>query len=105
MAIDFNEYVHYRALALKYNTRMGDHLQNQIDHLIEAGSEVVPPVKNVCAKLSVELSDQLDHVSGLLGISKRKFIEMALIQALDHAEHVIECVGALEDGDAEASDE
>lgn len=99
MATDYNEYIHFRALALKYNTRQGDNLHGQLEQLIEGGSEVLPPLKNVCAKLSVELSDKLDSVSALLGISKRKFIELALLQAIEHAEHVIECVGALEGDD------
>lgn len=102
MSNDFKEYIHYRALALKYNTRQGDQFRHQIDQLIEGGSEVVQvPLKNVCAKLSVELSDRLDSVVGLLSISKRSFIEMALIQALDYAEHAIECVGALDEGDSD----
>lgn len=50
-------------------------------------------LKNVCAKLSVELSDKIDAVCGILDISKREFIEAALIQAVDQAEAVMESEG------------
>ena len=60
---------------------------------LETEDVKLPPLKNVCAKVSVELSDRLDDMTSTLGMSKRQFIEMALIQALDFADHVLECVG------------
>lgn len=92
---DFNEFIHYRALAAKFEAN-GEHLSLLLDPLIEAEHSIVPPVKNVCAKLSVELSDLIDSTSGRLGISKRKFIEIALIQLVEHSLHVMECVGVNE---------
>lgn len=47
------------------------------------------PVKNVCAKLSVQLSDEIDRVVGLLDVSKRLFIEAALVDALNEANRII----------------
>lgn len=106
---DFNEFIHYRALAYKYEVVQGRNLSDKIDQLIdgfpEGGGNIgdfkVPEVKNVCAKLSVQLSDHLDEVCAKLSLSKRQFIEMALIQALEYAEHALECVQAEgeEDGD------
>jgi len=98
---DFEQYIQYRALAYKYDTLKGANLSRSIDHLIdklpEQGFEAegvnFPPVKNVCAKVSVELSERLDDTVSTLGMSKRQFIEMALIQALDFADHMLECVG------------
>lgn len=98
MSRDFNEYMHYKVLELKFKTVQGEHLSKSLESLIEAEAISVP-LKNVCAKLSVELSDRLDNVTGLLNMSKREFIEMSLIQALDHAEHMIECVDALGEGE------
>lgn len=99
---DFNEFIHYRALAYKYETVRGHCISDKLDHLIEKFPEgspeidgfKVPAVKNVCAKVSVQLSDSLDEVVAKLGISKRQFIEMALIQSVDHARHVIDCIDA-----------
>jgi butyrate kinase len=53
-------------------------------------------VKNVCAKLSVELSDKVDAVVDLLGISKRRFLEAAIIDAVDKAHQIMEAEGVLE---------
>jgi len=105
---DFNEFIHYRALAYKYEVVQGRNISDKLDQLIdnfpEGGGNIdsfkIPEVKNVCAKLAVELSDHLDEVCAKLSLSKRQFIEMALIQALDYADHAIECVQAEEvDGD------
>lgn len=98
---DFEQYIQYRALAYKYDTLKGANLARAFDPLIdklgEEGFEgegvTLPAVKNVCAKVSVELSDRLDQTTSILGMSKRQFIEMALIQALDFADHMLECVG------------
>ena len=40
-------------------------------------------LKNVCAKLSPQLVERLDNAISLLDMSKRLFIETALIQSLD----------------------
>lgn len=45
--------------------------------------------KNVCAKLSNELSSDVDEVCGLLNISKRRFIEAALIEAVNSAHFIM----------------
>lgn len=62
----------------------------------EGGTSELPVLKNVCAKLSVDLSDKIDQVCNLLDISKRMFIEAALIEALDQAEKVMEAEGVHE---------
>lgn len=46
-------------------------------------------VKNVCAKVSVQLSDKIDEIVSLLGCSKRKFLEAAFLEAVDKAELII----------------
>lgn len=55
----------------------------------QPGSES-PVVKNVCAKLHVALSDRIDETVNLLGISKRSFIEAAIINALQEADDLLE---------------
>ncbi|EBU0958375.1 hypothetical protein CVX18_23685 [Salmonella enterica] len=62
------------------------------DSLLEKNPDAFP-VKNVCAKLSVQLSDRIDEVCDLLGVSKRKFIETALVDALARADGIIEREG------------
>ncbi len=52
-----------------------------------------PQIKNVCAKLSVGLSDEIDSLCDLLDISKRSFIEVALIDAIKKTRDIIELEG------------
>lgn len=53
-------------------------------------------LKNVCAKVSPDLSDEIDRVSGFLGISKRRFLESAFIDAVDVAQEIIRREGLFE---------
>ena len=53
-------------------------------------------LKNVCAKVSPDLSDEIDRVSGFLGISKRRFLESAFIDAVETAQEIIRREGLFE---------
>ena len=44
--------------------------------------------KNVCANPSIELAGQVDEAVSLLGCSKRRFIESAIIAALQRVEEI-----------------
>lgn len=79
----------YHALKQKHGT--SDYL---IDDLVESTESF--KIKNVCAKLSVSLSDRIDNTVGLLDMSKRQFIEAALITACDEAKKVIDDLGLIE---------
>lgn len=45
--------------------------------------------KNVCAYIQQPLTERLEETLSLLSISKREFLEMAIIQALDVADSII----------------
>lgn len=85
----FDELVRYKALHLKYvsdNIAFTDMLaENKVEHTV--------PMKNVCAMITQELFDDLTGTCGLLDISKRSFIEMALIEALGKAHAILEQEG------------
>lgn len=51
------------------------------------------PLKNVCAKVSVQLSQKIDHVCDFLSISKRRFLEAAFLDALEKAHAIIDQEG------------
>lgn len=88
---DFQQFIQYRALARKFE------LQN-ID-LTEAvlGSDQEPvPLRNVCAKLTVELAERVDNTAAVLGITKRLFIERALIEAMDQADAMLTELGVFD---------
>lgn len=97
----FDQYIQYRALAFKYETLKSGVISSAIEQMIEkmpkngldADGLKLPPLKNVCAKVSVSLSERLDNTTSTLGISKRQFIEMALIEALDRADEIMGDVG------------
>ena len=52
--------------------------------------------KNVCAKVSVNLSDEIDRVSGFLGVSKRLFLESAFVDAVEAAQEIMRREGLFE---------
>lgn len=60
-------------------------------------------LKNVCAKVSVQLSDQIDEVCNLLDISKRRFLEAAFLEAVSRAHAIIEAEGVWESIEEDAS--
>jgi len=90
---DFKQFIQFRALAFKFDRQNYD-LSEAI--LSSVGDDVLP-LRNVCAKLTVELSDRIDRTVSVLGVSKRSFIERALIEAMDQVDAMLEEVGAFED--------
>ena len=113
----FEQFIQYRALSFNFSTA-GVGL-GQIERLIAGGSmsvvkdgeqitatdleQVVPfKVQNVCAKLAQPLVDRLDEALGVLGMTKRDFIELALIEALDKVDQVLKDTDAFEYVDARA---
>jgi hypothetical protein len=68
-----------------------------LDHAISNDPDFASHItKNVCAKLSVELSDKIDETCNLLDVSKRQFIENALIEALDRSQQLIDEIDPFE---------
>jgi hypothetical protein len=80
-----------------------------IENAILSGEPLGPDVvlKNVCAKVSEQLSQRIDNVVNFLGVSKRRFLEAAFIDAVEKSiaimktEGVFEVIGELEDQDRE----
>lgn len=54
------------------------------------------PLKNVCAKVSPQLADEIDQICGLLDISKRRFLETAFIEAVQKARAIMEAEGVFD---------
>ena len=50
-------------------------------------------IKNVCAKVSVNLSNSIDEVCALLGVQKRRFLEAAFMEAVERARVIMEAEG------------
>jgi len=107
----FEQFIQYRALAFKFSC--SDSAITHLERLVPTGAvsyekdgvtvqaetveEVLPiKVQNVCAKLEQPLVDRLDSRLSLLGMTKRDFIELALIEALDKVDQVLEQTDAFE---------
>lgn len=107
----FEQFIQYRALSFKFksegvslgvfermlaNKSIGT---NQDGTFVPAESleEVLPfKVQNVCAKLAQPLVDRLDQALSVLDMTKRDFIELALIEALDKVDQVLKDTDAFE---------
>lgn len=92
----FDEVIQLQVLKLKaLNHGKSEILNGVVDELAEQSTQL----RQVCAKVSPQLFDELENVCMLLDMSKRQFIEGALIDALDRAKETIERMGALEQGE------
>ncbi|BCL77453.1 hypothetical protein JHS3_31890 (plasmid) [Jeongeupia sp. HS-3] len=88
--MNFDQVMQYRALRFKASIE-GQHFSNiENDRLLEAaGKEPNDFVKTVCSPISIELFERMNDVLGLLDMTKREFIQAALISALDRADEII----------------
>lgn len=89
MRSNLDSLVTEKALALVHLRRNSDMLD-----LIDSGRlEGEIEIKNVCCKMSAEISDEIDEIVGILKISKRRFLEAAILDALDAARDIMEKEG------------
>lgn len=83
---DFSQFMHYRALAAKFDTA-----NEKISEAFMESDEKLPiQTRNVCAKLTEELANRIDQTAMRLGINKRLFIERSLIEAMDQVDLIFE---------------
>lgn len=90
----FDQYIQHKALAFKFDD--SDKMLDMILADKDDGQIGEVTFKNVCAKLTEQLVDRMDNTCGLLGISKRKFIELAVCEALERCDAIIEEVDPFE---------
>lgn len=70
-----------KSLALASNSD-GDAI---VDCLIESEKAT----RNICARISEPLANEIDGICNMLGISKRRFVELSLIQAVGQSKHIM----------------
>lgn len=89
----FNQFIQHKALDFKFTSN-----NQQLTEMLMNDEEESKkwPVKNVCAKLVVPLVERLDSTLNTLSISKRQFIEYAIIEALDRADEIMNEVDIVE---------
>lgn len=69
-----------------FNNPIGD-LSPESMELVEASGV---QTKNLCAKVTPELAEQVDEVCASLGLSKRRFLEAAFITAVARAHEIMQ---------------
>lgn len=91
------QFIEYRALAHKFSNE-SPVFTALLDNALE--NETAPiPVQNVCAKLALPLVERLERTLATLNMSKRQFIQLALVEALDKADAIMaEVLGDYEEG-------
>lgn len=89
----FDETIQLQVLKLK--SLVTDGIRGPIlDQLLDESGES-SRVRQMCAKVSVEMIEDLDAVVTLLDMSKREFIEAAVLQALIRAHEIIDASGVM----------
>lgn len=86
-----------QALKLKKLNSKGYDGPDLLDQLILQNGDVAKEkLRNICAFISPELFSEIDSLCGLLDLSKREFVEMALVDLVAKAHAVIEQTNATE---------
>ena len=83
-----NDFLHYRALAAKYDNEQAN--ARLVDHITAADT---PKVRQIATVMAVDTIQELDDLLAELKMSKRQFIEMAILSAMDEAHHILEIHG------------
>lgn len=91
--MNFDEVIQLQVLKLK-SMAVG---RGPITEALVESAEASPVLRQMCAKVSAPLYDDLENTCKLLDISKREFIESAVSDALQRAHDVINRSGVMDD--------
>jgi len=91
--MNFDETIQLQVLKLK--AQSGGIQGKLLDQLLEASGETAQ-VRQMCAKVSHLVYEDLEQICGLLDMSKREFIESAVMDALARAHEVINKSGVMD---------
>lgn len=96
--MNFDETIRLQALKQKQLTTRGmdDAIAEQI---LKHAPEVPEQTRNICALISVKLFNDVENCCQMLDISKRRFVEMALVEALDKAAVIVDEVNPFMGGE------
>ena len=67
-----------------------------MEKIIEENAAKSEEFKTVCAPISVPLFERMGLMMQILGMSKRQFIEMAIVEALDRCDEIMKEVDVFE---------
>lgn len=94
-----DEYLRWKVLSLKA------HNENEGMTEMLLGDNPPPEIemhtRNLCAQISHELFGEVENYCGMLNISKRRFVEQAIIELLDQTKAVFDEIEPFERLDKE----
>lgn len=95
----FNQYIQYRALAFKFSDETSGNFLLDIseEEKKKAG------IRQVCTQVGPDLFNDLEYLCGLLGITKRQFVTLAIADAVERAGVIIRELDVEKPQDATAS--
>ena len=91
--MNFDQFIQLQALKLKETISGPGVPDSWLDRSLESNPQ---GARQVCAMVSQPLFDDLEQKCGALEISKRRFVEGALIDALDKVSRIMRQVGVFE---------
>lgn len=69
-----------------------------VERLIDQQPEVKAKMRNICAFIDPSLFEKVENLCGILDLSKRQFVEMALLDFVQKAGATIDRFGAMPEG-------
>lgn len=90
----FEQLIQYKALSHKFDD--SDKIMDMVLNDPVNEEQINARFKNVCAKLPQELVERMEGTCGLLDMSKRRFIELAVVEALNRCDQIIDEVDPFE---------
>lgn len=88
--MNLDETIRLQALKQKQLTTRGSSDDAMLDHLLKTVPEVPEQMRNICATISVGLFNEVENCCSMLALSKRRFVELALQDALAKAATIID---------------
>ena len=92
----FDQYIQYRSLSFKAAVDGENFNSEAADRILDKQIKNHPDVKTVCTPIHIELFERLEETLSVLNISKRAFIQMAIVEALDRADAIMDEVDIFE---------
>lgn len=105
--MNLDETVRLQALKLKQlhtkGTSLGGDLVDMMSNDPDYAEAMKKVTRNICAHISVELFAEVEGLCEMLSLSKRQFVELALIEAIAKASAVVHEVAPFDAAQPEES--
>jgi ABC-type uncharacterized transport system ATPase component len=89
----FKEVVTLKSLEFKLSSQIEG---RTTDLLLDSEPSLAAQFKNVCAPIPLALNDELENMLGLLSMSKRQFMTLAIASAIDESRALMDEIDVIE---------